>query len=307
MKKIKIHWPSAFLSILLALTVWFTVEGGEKVETWVNVRLEIKDVPANYVLINTNTIPATVEVRLSGPSGLVRDLTGQNIPMLLSLAEIDQGKNIIPLTDEAIQLSAAFDIMEIRPSSIEVDADMEIKKEVSLRASSAHPLPDNIVKIEFIAPQKTITLKGPQTVLERIRRVEALVSLPAVITQNKLQLTSYINLPQGVKAIPPNPKIEVLIQAKPKTITLQRSVGISNLDVLPPNLSIRPAAVTVTLLIPFNWNEENKELQKVFASVKLPSKKIQSPPSELPISIHAPDNVKIISINPEKTLVGIEQ
>lgn len=306
MKKIKIHWPSALLSVLLALTVWFTIAGRERVETWVNVRLELKDAPSGYVILNANTLPGSVEVRLRGPSGLIRNLTGQNIPMLLSLSSLEQGHNLIPLSGDDIPISGAFDIMEIRPSAIELNVDLQIEKDVELRARSAHTLPSGITKVELIPPQETIKLKGPQTVLEKINKVEALVSLPAIIHQKELNLPAYISLPQGVEAIPSNITIRVLMEGKPKTITMQRSVGLSGVDVIPSNLSIKPPAVTLTVEIPFDWDEKNRQLQQVFALVQLPGGKIPEQSIELKVLAETPDNVKFISAEPKTVKIEID-
>ena len=305
-KKIKIHWPSAMLSVLLALTVWFTVAGRERVEAWINVHVEIKDVPSNYIIMNGNKLPSTVEVRLRGPSGLIRNLTGQNIPMLLSLSSLEPGHNLIPLNGDNIPISGAFVILEIRPAAIEVDVDLYAEKEVELTAKSTHSLPSGITQIELIPPQETIRLKGPQMVLEKIDRVEALVSLPSAVHQRELLLPSFINLPQGVTATPQDIVIKALVEGKPKKITVQRSVRVSDVSAITSDLSIKPKTVNVTIQIPFDWDEKKQQLNQIFAIVEAPKNGFTTKKAKnMKVSVQVPDEVKLISVEPRTVKIEI--
>lgn len=305
-KKIKIHWPSAMLSVLLALTVWFTVAGRERVEAWINVHVEIKDVPSNYIIMNGNKLPSTVEVRLRGPSGLIRNLTGQNIPMLLSLSSLEPGHNLIPLNGDNIPISGAFDILEIRPAAIEVDVDLYAEKEVELTAKSTHSLPSGITRIELIPPQETIRLKGPQLVLEKIDKVEALVSLPSAVHQRELLLPAFINLPQGVTATPQDIVIKALVEGKPKKITVQRSVRVSDVSAITSDLSIKPKTVNVTIQIPFDWDEKKQQLNQIFAIVEAPKSGFSAKKAKnMKVSVQVPDEVKLVSVEPRTVKIEI--
>lgn len=305
-KKIKIHWPSAMLSVLLALTVWFTVAGRERVEAWINVHVEIKDVPSNYIIMNGNKLPSTVEVRLRGPSGLIRNLTGQNIPMLLSLSSLEPGHNLIPLNGDNIPISGAFDILEIRPAAIEVDVDLYAEKEVELTAKSTHSLPSGITRIELIPPHKTIRLKGPQMILDKIDKVEALISLPSAVHQRELLLPSFINLPQGVTATPQDIVIKALVEGKPKKITVQRSVRISDVSAITSDLSIKPKTVNVTVQIPFDWDEKKQQLNQIFAIVEAPKSGFSTKKAKnMKVSVQVPDEVKLVSVEPRTVKIEI--
>ncbi|MBQ4133641.1 MAG: hypothetical protein IJD04_07925 [Desulfovibrionaceae bacterium] len=299
----KIHWPSALLSVFLALTVCFALSGRERVETWIDVRLEIKDMPEGYVLLNSNGLPSTVEVRLSGPSGLIRNLDGQNLPMMLSLSDIKQGYNLLSLNEDDIPLSGAFDIMEIRPNSVEVNADKIVEKEVKLTARSTQPLPEGITKIELILPQNTIMLKGPRTLLEEVSKVDAVVSLPASILKRELTLPSNLSLPQGIKAHPAHVNVLLRAEGKPKAIILQRPVKLAHKNPDSPGLQISPEAVTITLQVPFDWNEKNQALAQLYAEVSLPDDGIIDKPLTREVKIISPEETRVLSVKPEKVSI----
>ena len=298
--KFKIHWPSALLSLLLALTVCFAISGRERVETWIQVRLEIKDVPKGYVLLNANNLPSTVEVRLRGPSGLIRNLAVQNMPLLVSLSHIKPGSNLIKLSEDDIPLSGAFDIMEISPNALEIDVDQIVEKEVELTGRHTRPLPAGINKIELELPQNTILLTGPRGLLEKLDKAEALVSLPASILKQEMVLPAHIILPQGLKSMPAQLDIRVIAEGDPKEMVIQRRVNLEAENTASDRLQIDPEAVTITLQVPFYWDEKNPALNQVQAAVKLTDKDLAQKSIVKAVEITLPEGIKVLSVKPAK-------
>ncbi len=251
MQKFKNHWPSALLAFLMAMIIWYTVTGRERVETWVGVRLEVKGVPDGYIMLDGNNLPGKLEVRLRGPSGLIRNLAGQDIPLVLSLSNVDKGRNIIPLTRSDLPISGAFEVMEIRPPSIEVDIDILEKKTVDVVALASATLPPGITKINYTLSPEQITIKGPSNVLKPINKVEALVNLPEKIDTRELKLSSYISLPMGVESTPESIAISATVEGEDKQISLERNVSI-NAKPDSPNLTLDPPVVNLTLAVTFD-------------------------------------------------------
>ena len=299
MQKFKIHWPSALLALLMAMIIWYTVTGRERVETWVGVRLEVKGVPDGYVMLDGNNLPGKLEVRLRGPSGLIRNLTGQDIPLVLSLSNVDKGRNIIPLTRSDLPISGAFEVMEIRPPSIEVDVDTVEEKIVNVVALASSTLPPGITKISYTLEPPQITIKGPSNTLKPISKVEALVNLPDKINTRQLKLSSYISLPTGVESIPKAVAISASVEGEDKQITLERNI-IINTKPNGPSVKLEPAAVKLTLAVPFDWDEKNKKLNEVQAIVDLNDDDEIKNGQLLKVKTLLPKEVKRLDIEPSK-------
>ena len=299
MQKFKNHWPSALLAFLMAMIIWYTVTGRERVETWVGVRLEVKGVPDGYIMLDGNNLPGKLEVRLRGPSGLIRNLAGQDIPLVLSLSNVDKGRNIIPLTRSDLPISGAFEVMEIRPPSIEVDIDILEKKTVDVVALASATLPPGITKINYTLSPEQITIKGPSNVLKPINKVEALVNLPEKIDTRELKLSSYISLPMGVESTPESIAISATVEGEDKRISLERNVSI-NAKPDSPNLTLDPPAVNLTLAVPFDWNENNRNLNEVQAFVDLNDYDEIRNGQLLKVKISLPEEVKRIKIAPSR-------
>lgn len=306
MQKVKIHWPSALLSIILALTVWYTVTGRERVETWINVRLEVKGVPDGFVLLNGNNLPGTLEVRLRGPSGLIRNLTGQDIPLVLSLAHVKKGDNILHLLGEDIPISGAFDVMEIRPPVVEIVVDSVIEKEVQVTAVSSSTLPPGITKISYTPKPDKITIKGPESVIGKINKINALVILPTEIEKSELILAPYIGLPPGVEASPTNVTVTAAIEGKPKEITLARAITIESKNKVPASLVTTPASVQVKLEIPFDWDARNIKPTDLTVRINLPDDIKKADGQTFNVTVTAPEQTKIIEVKPAKVKVTVD-
>ena len=303
MHKFKIHWPSALLALLMAVIVWYTVTGRERVETWVGVRLEIKGVPAGYVMLDGNNLPGRLEVRLRGPSGLIRNLTGQDIPLVLNLSQVDKGRNIIPLTRSDLPISGAFEVMEIRPPSIEVDIDVVEEKTVKVVPLASVTLPPGITKITYTLSPKEIKIKGPSSILKPITRVEALVNLPDKINTRQLSLNSYISLPTGVEATPANVAITANIEGRDKQIEITRNIVINSAPARPdmrPGLKLEPPVVKLTLGIPFDWDEKNRKLSEVQARVDLSDYAEIKDGQLLKVKTALPEEVTLLYITPTR-------
>lgn len=299
MQKFKIHWPSALLALLMATIIWYTVTGRERVETWVGVRLEVKGVPDGYVMLDGNNLPGTLEVRLRGPSGLIRNLTGQDIPLVLSLSNVDKGRNIIPLNRSDLPISGAFEVMEIRPPSIEVDVDILEEKTVEIVPLTSVALPEGITKISYTPSPKEITIKGPSNLLKRINKVEALVNLPDKINTRHLKLNSYISMPPGIEATPSSVSISAEVDGEDKQISLERNVVIKT-TLGRPKIKLVPAGVKLTLSVPFDWDEKNKKLSEVQAFVDLDSYDEIKNGQLLKVKTSLPEEIKRIDIDPSK-------
>ena len=133
--------------------------------------------------------------------------------------------------------------------------------------------------------------------------MEALVSLPSTISKRELTLQSYISLPQGVKATPPQLNVHLKAEGDPKEITVKREVKVHPSNNQYQNLKITPSTVNITLQIPFYWDEKRQTLNQVSAEVQLPDSGLSQKPVKLPVELNLPQSVKALSIDPAKVTV----
>ncbi len=302
MQKIKINWVAALLAFFLAVIVWYTVTGRERVETWVGVRLELKGLPNKYVLLNN--LPARLEIRLRGPSGLIRNLTGQDMPLVINLADVTKGKNIIPLSKTDMPFTGAFDVMEIRPSALEAEIDEVIEKQVSVTAVPTNKPPVGISKVAFVPEPGKIILKGPESTVYNIDKIKAQVTLPENISKREFSLPSYISLPAGTEAVPSAVKVNVTVEGKNKHVVLVRSIGTQHVP-LPDKVSLNPNSVELKVEIPFGWEVDSEILKSLQAYVVLPDNFTDLDSKQiLPVKVKVPKDVKLLEINPKNILLN---
>lgn len=301
MQKIKINWTAAIVAFLLAVIVWYAVTGRERVETWVSVRLELKGLPEKFALLNS--LPSRLELRLSGPSGLLSNLSSQDTPYVLNLSDVSKGKNIIPLAKSDMPFSGAFDVMEIKPAVLELDVDEVVEKTVPISVALGNKPGPGIKKVELVPREKEVVVKGAESLLHDINKIKAYVALPEEIKEQNFTLFSYLSLPPGTEGTPAKVDVDVTVEGQPKPVTLTREVVIKA-RFLPANVFAEPDTVEVKVEIPFTWQADDSKLEEVQAYV-LASDETEQKKYRLPVKTVIPEGVKLIRVKPEKITLHV--
>src|SRR5262249_18041485 len=96
------NWRLKLVSLALATMLWAATAKEPASEIGVNVPLEYQNVPANAEVI-TDAIN-TVEVRLRGPSTLIKEIGPKEISTTVDMGKMPLGSNqILPLTAQNVR------------------------------------------------------------------------------------------------------------------------------------------------------------------------------------------------------------
>ena len=106
--------PLKVLSIILASLVWLFVMGEERSERSYTVQVVITRVPAGLVVLNEED--QFVQVRVSGPRGILNNLTDKSFVTSLDLAPYGRGEVDVPIPPEAVQAPKGVTISRIVPA-----------------------------------------------------------------------------------------------------------------------------------------------------------------------------------------------
>ena len=86
------HLGLKFLSVGVALGLWFTVAGERTVERTLRVPLELSNPPEQLELVESP--PATVDVRVRGASGLLSQLSPGAVVAMIDLSLAREGREV---------------------------------------------------------------------------------------------------------------------------------------------------------------------------------------------------------------------
>ena len=295
----KFNWQIALVAILLATTLWYGVVGREKVESWVEVPLEIKGLPKQYIL--NDAPPDFIRVRVRGPEGLMRALDRRKLQYTLDLTSVTRGSNAIILLAEDMPFSGAFEILEIMPPALDFFVDILSSRRAVIAPILRDALPKGLRLGEMESSPHSVTLRGPETIISQLPAVNATVVMPQDITENSLQTQARVITPPGVQSQPTEVNILLNIKGSRKVLTLQVPIRVEGS--LPENSSLDPEVVQVQLDVPLDWTASGPKLRTLYGIVEANENMKES--VNLTVRINAPENSKVIKITPNKVTLTI--
>src|SRR4029078_9691085 len=107
------HFGLKVLSLALAVLLWLLVFGEENVERGLRVPLELQQFPEGIELVGD--VPALVDVRVRGASGILRRVSARDVVVLLDLRGARAGKRVFHLTPEQVQAPSGVDVVQVSP------------------------------------------------------------------------------------------------------------------------------------------------------------------------------------------------
>ena len=298
-KWIKFNWQIALVAVLLAVSLWYTVVGREKVEVSFEVRLEVKGLPARYIL--DNNPPDSIRVRLRGPEGLMRALDRRNLQYTLDLSAVTRGTNIINISADNMPISGAFDVLEITPPALEFFVDVLSTRKAVVSPVLRNDLPKGLRVEEMESTPRSVVLRGPESVLSNMATVNATVSMPPDITENFIQTQARISTPAGVSAEPSEVGIELSVKGVRKVLVLQ--IPVTVIGVQPENSSLDPEVVQLELDVPLAWAANGLELRDLSATVEIDAEMTTT--RNLTVKMDIPEGSKIIKLTPNRLKLTI--
>jgi YbbR domain-containing protein len=161
--------PLKVLSLCLACLVWLFVMGEEHSERSYTAPVVISRVPEGLVVVNEGD--QFVEVRVSGPRGILNRLADDAFITSLDLAPYGRGEVDVPIPREAIQAPPGVTISRIVPATIKMQLDALVDKEIPLHAvTTGRPAHGYEVKEVALTPP-SLLLTGPETLLNKITEI----------------------------------------------------------------------------------------------------------------------------------------
>ncbi len=296
------NWQYRLLALVLALGCWYVVTGREKVQSWIEMPVEI--VGAKQDMMILEGMKTRIAVRVRGPRALVRGLEEKRPVYTLDLSDLATGQTTIPFEAENIPLSMALDVVEIDPPSMTITADRLISREVPVRpVYTAEPGPDLELRNATAEPA-VASLSGPQTVLEALDAVPTRSVTIPVPAAGLFGARAELDLPRAVTADPVSVRVAVEYSLKLKSVWLKLPV-----KVLPENgegASVTPGTVQIRCGVPLPILREENFKERFMAYVLLPSG-LAAGRHSLPVRLKLPEGCALEKTVPEQLEVRVKK
>lgn len=158
------------LAVTLAVFLWFFVTFKGQTETSIDIPIEFKNVPSDMEILRQSI--KKVSVSISARERIIRELTQNNVRVVIDLSNVKIGENSLPITRSSIKLPRGTDILRIEPSLVKVVMDKKVQKTVPIKPITTGQPEKGFVVASVTATPSSIVIEGPQKELEKIRNIK---------------------------------------------------------------------------------------------------------------------------------------
>ncbi|XPV77493.1 MAG: YbbR-like domain-containing protein [Desulfovibrio sp.] len=290
------RWMHALLAITLAFFSWYYVSGREKVEIWVPVSVELVNAPEGLII--RSGLNNELEMRIRGPKGLVRTLAEKNISYSVDGKNLKAGQNDITIDPSQLPVSNAFEVVELTPSKLVLHVDKLIEKELPVVPEFKGKLAKYQEMRSIVATPSKMQLKGPETVLNSMKRVKVSVvedflnDVPEVWSQEVAA-----TLPDQVESVPAQVRVDLMFGFTRRDIWVKIPLELE----VAPGMSVTTNQDFVRLEIngPVPLFLNNKFRKDIHARLRINELFPDGQYDDLQYIVDLPDDVVVVKRNPD--------
>ncbi len=299
------NWSLKLLSLFFALFLWYFVVGEDKVDMTVRIPVEIVNLPHDLVI--SNQFKKELEVTVSGPRGLIRGISRQDVSRSVDLSKAAPGTEVIHNELDSIRFPRGIRVLRIQPANIILLLDRLIQKKLTIKYITRGSPAKNYEVISILLDPPSITLTGPQALLGN---EEFLTTIPIDISD--LNGPSLRQVGLDLKSSIADLIGESVVTAR---ISIKEKTAKKNISSVPVKLTqtnegftyiLSPKTVKVQAEIPLSTIRNTKKLNTLFnAEVRAGS--LSAGRHELKVEIKPLEHGRIIKISPEKVTIEVSE
>ena len=163
------NWFLKLLSLALAAVLWMSVASESTSEIGIQVPVEYKNVPISSEIIAENA--DAVEVRLRGPSRLIREISSQDISTTIDVEKITPGEKIVPLTPQNVSAPFGVEVVAVTPSRVRLTVEHTITKTVPVVPLIVGEPAEGFRVVRSTVTPASVEVQGPETRVQALDRV----------------------------------------------------------------------------------------------------------------------------------------
>ena len=290
---------SALLSLVIATGLWYLVVGRDHVETQVELRVEYRGLPSGLVV--GDGLVNQLSVRLRGSAELLRNLHSRDITYTVDLSNVQRGANAIPLKVGDLPELKPFEIMEVIPSRLVIEADALTERVVPLAARTM-PLPADspYVMSHIILEPSFVTIKGPEMQVSTLERLLVIYDPNKNASEGQHQANVAISTPPQVEVTPPVTSLRYTLDIKTESLTLNRPITVSDSS---GDFKVEPASAGVHITVPESLATDMDYLDAVRVIVRPPLELKPGATATLTPLVMLPSGAKLTELVPATVTV----
>lgn len=208
-------WLIKLISLFFAVFLWYFVAGEDRVDMNVKIPVEIVNMPRDLII--SNQFKNILEVTVSGPRSLIREIARSDISRSIDLSNAKPGNMIIDNKPDSISFARGITVLRIQPSHTILLIDKLIQKNLPIKAVTKGKPPREYELKRIILTPDHINISGPQNIIDKHK---ILPTKPIDINGLDQEVTRqiYLNIPPEVINLIGSPSITARIIIKEKMV-----------------------------------------------------------------------------------------
>ncbi|WP_045221097.1 CdaR family protein [Desulfonatronum thioautotrophicum] len=295
------NWQYLLLAFALAVFSWYLVSGREKVDTWIQVPVEMVNMPEGYVV--RQGMVNRIDVRVRGPRPMVRTIDMRNAFYPLDLAGLQVGMNQLDFENRNLNLSRAIEVVEIVPSRVDLLVDQIITKRVPVQKQLEVELHEDFELRAYAVNPAEVTLRGPRVMVEPVDEVQTQPVLVEDDRPGRMERSTSLVLPPEVESSPSRVTLQLDFGEKLTEIDLE--VRVTALRPTGMEMQLEPSTVQLTVQVPVSLAREADFAERV-RIVAAHLGELPSGTHEVGYRVELPVGVMLLRAEPERIQVTLE-
>jgi YbbR domain-containing protein len=156
-------------AVVIAVIVWLAVSSAPHIEVAFNVPVEFRNV-SDDLEVTSESIPQA-EVRLRGPSRVIRELKISDLHVSLNLANFPtdtSGERTFNLSPDQVRVPTGVEVLQVVPSSLRLSFDKRAQRQVAIRARVIGTLAPGYKIASIAVDPSAIGIVGPKQHLSAV-------------------------------------------------------------------------------------------------------------------------------------------
>ncbi len=287
------------VSFVLALSLWYMLVGSEQVEAQVEVRLDYKSQPDGLV-VREGLINRAL-VRLRGPAELLRGLHSRDLSFTVNLSGLKRGANVLPLNLDALGEFKAYDVVDVNPSRLVIEADALMQRALPLSVDLV-PLPEGSpysVSNVLLDPP-VVSVRGPESLGRGLENLSVRLD-PAMNLEVGAHVESLaVEAPDQLEVTPPVATLRYTLALKTTRIDIKRMVQMDSPE--RDALTISPQHINLSVEVPEGKAKDAAYLAAIRVVVRQPDALEGN--TGVPVLVVLPSGSRLVSVDPATVSVS---
>jgi YbbR domain-containing protein len=208
------NWHLKLISLGLATALWAEVARTPTSEIVLPVFLELENIPTQSEVFGD--IPDSVQIRLRGPSSLLRTLSQQNVSFSIDMKDAAMGEEkVVALTPDLVHAPFGVEVVRVNPSSVRLTVEQTAAQDVKVVAAlSGTPAQGFEIEETLISPE-VVQVEGP---MSHVRDMQTIKTTPVNLDGRKDVFREVVELDSPDSNVRPKPgTVTVEVRIRPRS------------------------------------------------------------------------------------------